>query len=77
MVKGNKVPVVDFKDGKIVTWKGVVPVVPDKLQWVYLNKIGENKWVPVKDGKEAKVQFAAYGKPLTKEQFEKLAMDVK
>ena len=77
MAKGNRVPVVDFKDGKVVPWKGVVPVVPDKLQWVYLNKIGESKWVPVKDDREAKVQFAAYGKPLTKEQFDKLAKDVK
>jgi hypothetical protein len=51
--------------------------VPDKLQWVYLNKTGENKWVPVKNDKKAKVQFAAYGKPLTKEQFEKLTKDVK
>jgi hypothetical protein len=33
--------------------------------------------VPVKDDKNAKVQFAAYGKPLTKEQFEKLAKNVK
>jgi len=77
MAKGNKVTVVDFKNGKVVPWKGVVPVVPDKLQWVYLNKIGENKWVPVKNDKKAKVQFAAYGKPITKEQFEKLAKDVK
>ena len=77
MAKGNRVPVVDFKDGKIVPWKGVVPVVPNRLKWVYLNKIGENKWVPVKDDREAKVQFAAYGKPLTKEQFDKLARDVK
>ncbi|MDY6988576.1 MAG: hypothetical protein SWQ30_11025 [Thermodesulfobacteriota bacterium] len=76
MAKGNKIPVVDFKDGKVVTWKGVVPVVPDKLEWVYLNKIGKDKWVPIEDGKDAKVQFAAYGKPLTKKQFEKLAMDV-
>jgi hypothetical protein len=77
MAKGNKVTVVDFKGGKIVPWKGVVPVVPDKLEWVYLNKTGENKWVPVKDDKKAKVQFAAYGKPLTQEQFDKLAKDVK
>jgi hypothetical protein len=77
MAKGNTVTVVDFKDGKVVPWKGVVPVMPDKLQWVYMNKIGENKWVPVKDDKNAKVQFAAYGKPLTKEQFEKLAKNVK
>jgi hypothetical protein len=33
--------------------------------------------VPVKNDKKAKVQFAAYGKPLTKEQFEKLTKDVK
>ncbi|RZB33496.1 MAG: hypothetical protein SRB1_01123 [Desulfobacteraceae bacterium Eth-SRB1] len=37
IAKGNKVTVVDFKDGKVVPWKGVVPVVPDKLRWVYFN----------------------------------------
>ena len=75
--EGKKVRVVDFEDGKVISWKGVVPAMPDNLQWVYLNKIGENQWAPIKDAKEAKVQFAAYGEPLTKEQFEKLAMDVK
>jgi hypothetical protein len=74
--KGHTVPVMDFKNGKVAPWKGVVPLIPDKLQWVYLNKIGENKWVPIEDGKKAKVQFAAYGKPLTKEQLDKLAADV-
>ncbi len=77
MMKGHKVPVVSFKDGKIVPWQGVVPVVPDKLEWVFLHRVDKNKWEPVKDGEKTKVQFAAYGKPLTKEQFDKLAKKVK
>ena len=77
MLKGQKVPVVSFRNGKVVPWQGVVPVVPDKLQWVFLRRVGKDKWEPIKDSGKAKVQFAAYGKPLTEEQFKKLAKKVK
>ena len=70
--KGEKVPVVDFKNGKIITWKGVVPVVNGKLDWIFLNKTKEG-WEPVPTKADPKVQFAAYGTPLTEKQFQKLA----
>ena len=73
--QGQKVPVVDFKNGQLITWKGVVPVIAGKLDWVFLNKT-EKGWKPVSTDEEPKVQFAAYGSPLTKEQFEKLAENV-
>ncbi len=68
--KGEKVPVVKYEDGKIVSWKGVVPCVPDKLEWVFLDK-KQDKWVVIKEGKEA-VQFTAYGEPLNKKQLRRL-----
>jgi hypothetical protein len=69
--KGEKVPVVDFKNGQLITWKGVVPVVDGKLDWVFLNRTKQG-WEPVPTDEDPKVQFAAYGSPLTKEQFQKL-----
>ena len=75
MQKGEKVPVVDFKKGKIVTWKGVVPVVQGKLEWAFLNKT-EKGWQPVPSKEDPLVQFAAYGTPLTEEQFNNMAQEV-
>lgn len=71
MQRGEKVPVVDFKNGKVVPWKGVVPVVPEKLDWIFLNKTKEG-WKPVPNKEKPKVQFAAYGTPLTAEQLQKM-----
>lgn len=28
----------EFKDGQMVSFKGVVPLVPDKLKWDFLKK---------------------------------------
>ena len=61
-----------FKDGKIIPWSGVAPVVPDKLEWVYLNKDGD-KWTPIENDAVEKMQLVDYGTPLTKEQLESLA----
>ena len=72
MEEGKSVPMMAFKDGKPVNWKGVVPVVPEKLDWVYLNKVGD-KWIPIDSDVAAKVQLVGHGTPLTKEQLEKLA----
>jgi hypothetical protein len=70
---GKKVPVVSFKDGKIVSWQGVVPLSPDKLEWIYFNKDGE-KWIPIKGEGKQWIQFSAYGKPLTEDQLKKLSV---
>ena len=70
--KGKKVPVVRYENGKIISWDGIVPCVPDKLNWAFLDK-QQNKWVLMKEGKEA-IQFAAYGKPINKKQLKKLMM---
>jgi len=70
---GEKVPVVTFKDGKIIPWEGVIPTVPQHLNWIFLDKENE-KWVPFKGKEEPTVQFAAYGEPLTQKQLKKLFM---
>jgi hypothetical protein len=75
MAKGEKVPVVDFKEGKVVPWKGVVPLVRGKLEWVFLNRT-KNGWKPVPGREDPLVQFAAYGTPLTEEQFNNMAQEV-
>jgi hypothetical protein len=71
MKQGKQVPMMGFEDGKVVTWKGVAPVGPDNLGWVYLNKDGD-KWTPVETTAPAAIQWW-WGSPLSEKQMEKLA----
>jgi hypothetical protein len=73
--KGEKVPVVDFKNNQMISWKGVVPVIDGKLDWVFLNRTKKG-WEPVRTDEAPRVQFAAYGSPLTEAQFQKLVENV-
>jgi hypothetical protein len=74
MIKdGQRVPMMTYKDGNVVAWKGVVPVVADQLDWTYLNKVGDT-WVPVEGNGKETVQYVEYGTPLTEEQIKKMAM---
>lgn len=75
MVTGRQVPVLRYEDGRVIPWKGVVPVVPDRLDFVFLDKDGDG-WQPLPPGDEVMVQFAAYGEPLSPEQLESLAQEM-
>jgi len=74
--KGESVPMAEFKDDKMVSWKGVVPLVPEQLEWSFLNKAGD-KWVPIESNEPPKIQFVGYGEPLTKVQIKKMGMPFK
>jgi len=77
MIKaGKRVPMMTYKDNTVTNWKGVVPVVENALDWVYLNKAGDG-WVPIKGNGKETVQYVAYGTPLTSEQINKMAMPIK
>ena len=76
MSEGKKVTVFGFEKGEPTTWKGVVPLVPDLLDFVYLDKTKKG-WKPLADDEPAKVQFAAYGEPLTESQLESLKEEVR
>jgi hypothetical protein len=73
--EGKFVPMMVFKDNKVVPWKGVVPTIPNKLEWAFLDKDGE-QWAEIQQDEETKIQFVGYGEPLTEEQIEKLTMPV-
>ena len=61
-----------LKDGKVVNQKGVIPVLDNvDYRCVYQN-FKDGKWIPIKNPADPLRQYAAFGKPLTKEQFEKL-----
>ncbi len=71
--EGKTVPMMTYEGGSPVTWKGVVPVVDGRLQWVYLNKNGDG-WAPLEEDGPETVQYVEYGTPLTEEQIEMMAM---
>jgi len=71
--KGESVPMMMFEDGKVKNWEGVAPAVPEKLNWTYLNKEGDT-WTPLDAKAPEQIQWW-HGKPLTKEQIEKLTED--
>jgi hypothetical protein len=75
IMKGESVPMMAFENDRVVSWEGVVPVVPEHLEWAFLNK-QDSGWMPVENEDSPKIQFVGYGEPLTKAQVWKLAMQV-
>lgn len=73
---GEKVPMMKYENGKVVNWKGVVPVVAGQLEWAYLNKAGDG-WELIENDEQEVVQYVAYGTPLTEQQIRKMAMPLK
>lgn len=73
--QGELVPMMVFKEGKLETWKGVVPAIHESLQWTYLNKEGDT-WIPLpkKAADAAQTVQWWYAKPITKEQLAKLSV---
>ncbi|MDQ7785134.1 MAG: hypothetical protein RDU20_19770 [Desulfomonilaceae bacterium] len=71
--KEKKIKLTWMEDGKVVNVKGVIPIAQGvKYECAYLD-LKDEKWEPVKNPKDPVLQFAAYGKPLTKDQMEVLA----
>ncbi len=76
IVDGKSVPMAKFEDGKMVSWKGVVPLVPDNLHWDFADKEGDT-WVLHKNTEKPMIQYSNYAEPLTEKQIKKMAMPFK
>lgn len=73
---GKPVPMATFTENRMVSWKGVVPLIPDKLKWDFADK-QEDQWILLKTDQKPVVQFACYAKPLTEDQLKKLQKSYK
>lgn len=71
MEQGQAVPMMEFKEGKLQSWQGIVPMVHEKLKWVHQDKEGE-KWLPLESDEPAFVQWW-YAQPLSDQQVKSLA----
>jgi hypothetical protein len=72
MLKGQRVDMARFADGKVTHYEGVVPFVPDLLAWPWLDKDKDDKWVRLKTDEKPIIQKACYVEPLDEMQLKKL-----
>jgi len=59
------------KNGTLEFYKGVIPLVPDLLDWPFLEK-KEGRWVEFIPDKAPLVQMAVYAEPFSQEELEAL-----
>jgi Cytochrome c3 len=62
-----------LKDGKLNFYKGVIPLVPDALNWPFLEKV-DGKWSLLQTTKKPLIQMGLYAEPFTAEELEKLSV---
>jgi hypothetical protein len=74
--RGKSVPMAKFKDNQMVSWKGVVPLVPDQLEWQFVDKQGD-QWIPLTTKEKPMLQYSCYAEPFTTEQLKKMARPFK
>lgn len=65
-----------FKDGKLDFYQGVIPVVPEKLNWPFLEK-KDGKWTTFEPEAKPLIQMGVYSSPLTLKELQKMSMKFK
>ena len=76
-VQNGKVTLTWLENGKVNNLKGVIPVVDGvKYEVVYQN-YRSGQWFPIENPPSPLIHYVAFGKPLTKEQLNKLEKSVK
>jgi hypothetical protein len=63
-----------FNNGKLEFYKGVIPVLPQKLKWPFLEK-KEGKWSTFEPETQPLIQMGVYASPLSAEEVKKMSMD--
>jgi hypothetical protein len=70
--KGNSIPMAIFKEHRMISWNGIVPLVPEKLKWDFAEKEGD-QWMLLKNKEKPIIQFSCYAEPFTEDQIKKMA----
>ena len=71
LAAGKKFTMATFKNGETNFYKGVVPLVPDLLEWPFFRK-EDGKWVTFKPKEKPLVQMGLYAEPFTQSELNKL-----
>jgi hypothetical protein len=61
-----------YKDGELEFYKGVIPLSPDLLEWIFLEKKAD-KWVPFEPTQEPLIQLGVYAQPFSRDEIKKMA----
>lgn len=71
LVEGRKFKMAQIENGKIDFFNGVVPVVPELLDWPFLEKV-DGKWQPFEPTIEPLIQMGLFGTSISESQLKKL-----
>ena len=73
-VKEGEVTLTWLENGKMMNLKGVIPVVDGTAYNLVYQDYQDGKWVPIKDPAAPRIQYVAFGTPLTEHQLKKLSL---
>ncbi len=71
LAKGGRFAPGGVENGKLVFYKGVIPLVPDRLDWPFLEKKGKDWTVFAPDGGPM-IQLGVYAEPLSDTDLKKM-----
>ena len=73
-VREGKLSLTWLENGNVRNAKGVIPVVNGVTYEAVYQNYKEGKWIPIEHPPAPKMQYAAFGEPLSAEQLKKLSM---
>jgi hypothetical protein len=73
-VREGRLSLTWLEDGTVRNAKGVIPVVNGVTYEAVYQNYKEGKWIPIENPPSPKMQYAAFGEPLSSEQLKKLSM---
>ncbi len=74
--RGKKIPLVNYNNGEIEFWKGVVPVADNIIEWQFMDK-QKGKWTPLESKEPDIERFSLYAEPLSKKQLKLLKLRIR
>ena len=73
-VREGRLSLTWLENGNVINIKGVIPVVNGVTYEAVYQNYKEGKWIPIEHPQSPKMQYAAFGEPLSAEQLKKLSM---
>lgn len=74
--EGKKIPLVSIEKNQINFWNGVIPVVPELLEWEFFDR-KDGQWINLKTKQPVNERFYHSAEPLTSRQINLLKLRLK
>ncbi|VEN72873.1 conserved exported hypothetical protein [Candidatus Desulfarcum epimagneticum] len=71
IASGKTHDMAEFRDGKPIFYKGVVPLEPNRLNWPFFKKT-DGKWTPFEPDQKPLVQMGLFVEPLSQDELDRL-----